>query len=292
MDNGEIIGVIPIVTANKYFLQLAASPIRHILTPYVGIAWKDKLDMCLRGFCRFCRDNRIHIGSVTFSSEEADAFAGAMNLESRAFYETIIRLDRPAKSIMDGMKARARTNIRKSERHQFTIHEDYDETVMREYAGIRETMHQQQGMGDSRNNSFFSEIFGAFEKPTIRLFTLHHNSRVIAGAAYVAFRDTVYYWDGASDRRYANLSPCYALHWHSMNWARRNHYRIYNMGGTNTPSIAFFKEGFGGEPIRYVSLLKSSSSFSSYLWKGVKQYVSRRNPKLNRKPPAPTRIVS
>ncbi|MBI4722344.1 MAG: peptidoglycan bridge formation glycyltransferase FemA/FemB family protein [Candidatus Stahlbacteria bacterium] len=83
-------------------------------------------------------------------------------------------------------------------------------------------------------------------KPLLAL----HNNIPIAGAIFLCFKDTVYYWSGASLKDYRHLAPNDLIQWEIIKWANQNNYKYYDLlivEPERLPQIAHFKLGFGGE---------------------------------------------
>jgi hypothetical protein len=74
----------------------------------------------------------------------------------------------------------------------------------------------------------------------------------IAGAIFLCFKDTVYYWSGASFSEYRYLSANDLIQWELIKWANQNNYKYYDLTRVEPeglPGVAHFKLGYGGELI-------------------------------------------
>ncbi len=83
-------------------------------------------------------------------------------------------------------------------------------------------------------------------KPLLAL----HNGMPIAGAIFLCFKDTVYYWSGSSFKDYRHLAPNDLIQWEIIKWGNQNNYKYYDLlivEPERLPQIAHFKLGFGGE---------------------------------------------
>lgn len=83
-----------------------------------------------------------------------------------------------------------------------------------------------------------------------RFLIARYKGKVVAGAIFLCFKDTVYFWSGASFQEYNWLAPNVLIHWEIIKWAHRNWYKYYDwlvLDPEHLPEIARFKIGFGGE---------------------------------------------
>ena len=75
------------------------------------------------------------------------------------------------------------------------------------------------------------------------------------------FKDVLCYWDGASLPDFLTDRPNDALMGHSINWAKRNKLKFYNLGGSpeKAEGLIKFKEDWGGERKKYFIYEKTST---------------------------------
>lgn len=280
-DEEGIAGVMPVVITRKFGFRLVGSPLRHLGLPYVGMAWRNDLEHCVREFGHFCKKQKIDMGMITFSGDEPALQAKRDRHTSRVFTETVVALERNEDQILAAMKPRSKTRIRQSGKAAFTIDENRDAGQLSEFLSLRGEMYDLQKMDWQRAHVYIAEIMSIFDPGQVKIFTIRYDDRTAACAVVLLFRDVAYYWDGATDPGFDSLSPGYPLQWHIIRWARSKGYKFYNLSGTNTPSIAFFKKGFGGEERRYVSLQWCNSLLLCGLWNGYRLFHGTRNPRLN-----------
>jgi hypothetical protein len=77
-----------------------------------------------------------------------------------------------------------------------------------------------------------------------------HEDKPVAGALFLCFGDTVYYWSGASLNEHKHLASNDLVQWELIKWARANGHKSYDLlmvEPERLPGIAHFKLGFGGQ---------------------------------------------
>jgi CelD/BcsL family acetyltransferase involved in cellulose biosynthesis len=86
----------------------------------------------------------------------------------------------------------------------------------------------------------------------------HSDDKPVAGAVFLAWRDTVVYKYSASDRRYLSLRPNHVLLWEAIRWSGANGYSALDLGRTDldNPGLRHFKRSWGAreDPLVYSSL--------------------------------------
>lgn len=92
-------------------------------------------------------------------------------------------------------------------------------------------------------------------KPMLALY----QDKPVGGAIFLCFKDTVYYWSGASFREYGHLAVNDLIQWEIIRWARNNNYKYYDLlivEPERLPGIAHFKLGFGGKLVPIYEAIK------------------------------------
>jgi len=84
--------------------------------------------------------------------------------------------------------------------------------------------------------------------------------RIIAFQINYLFKDTIYYWEGASKLEALHLRPNDALFKDTIQWGISQGYRYYNLGGSpkNAEGLVRFKEAWGGERKDYLIYSKKT----------------------------------
>lgn len=79
------------------------------------------------------------------------------------------------------------------------------------------------------------------------------DERIIAFQINFLFKDTIYYWEGASSTETLNLRPNDALFKDTIQWGISQGYNYYNLGASpeDAEGLVRFKEAWGGEKKEY-----------------------------------------
>jgi peptidoglycan pentaglycine glycine transferase (the first glycine) len=96
----------------------------------------------------------------------------------------------------------------------------------------------------------------------VQLFLAEYQGTPVAGLMAYAFNGQAWYFYGASSNAHRERMPNHGLQWRAMLWAREKGCAQYDLWGIpdvdEDPDTAAlggvqrFKEGFGGETVRYV----------------------------------------
>ena len=86
----------------------------------------------------------------------------------------------------------------------------------------------------------------------------YSDERPVAGAVFLAWKDTVMYKYSASDRSYLRLRPNYVLLWEAIRWSGANGYAALDLGRSDLDhgGLRHFKSSWGAreEPLVYSTL--------------------------------------
>ncbi len=94
------------------------------------------------------------------------------------------------------------------------------------------------------------------------------DDKVIGSLINFYFKDMVFSWEGASDYNYQSLRPNDALRFHSILWAKKNNFFLYNLGATPEKGSGMlrFKESWGAKK-RYYKVWEWESLCGRFLKK-------------------------
>ncbi len=91
------------------------------------------------------------------------------------------------------------------------------------------------------------------------------DERIIAFQINFLFKDTIYYWEGASATDALNLRPNDALFKDTIQWGISQGYRYFNLGASpeGAEGLVKFKESWGGEKKEYLIYSKKKFWYSA-----------------------------
>jgi lipid II:glycine glycyltransferase (peptidoglycan interpeptide bridge formation enzyme) len=205
-----------------------------------------------------------------------------------------IRIDlRPSlEQILAGMSAAKRTQVRRSQRAgvRVTLARRADIKV---FHALHTATARRQGFAALSESYLRHQWDVLHPRDAVQLILAHHEGRLVAGIWVTAFADTVTFrlagWPGQNGR----VQPNVACHWGAIQWAKKNGYRYYDLGGLDrryaelliagrplpeefhqTPGS--FKRQFGGEPLVLpLAHQRAFDPLTSFMARAVYPYVSR-----------------
>lgn len=163
--------------------------------------------------------------------------------------------------ILARMKPKWRYNIRLSERKGVEVREGRAAEMEIFYALLRVTG-QRDGFGIHSLDYYRRalELFAPAGRAV--LYLAYYEGQPLAGLMAYAFNRQAWYMYGASGDAHRELMPNHQLQWRAMQWAKAQgciHYDLWGIPDVDplSPTAALtgvqrFKEGFGGEVVRYL----------------------------------------
>lgn len=165
----------------------------------------------------------------------------------------LISLNLPVDEILGRMHHKTRYNIRIAEKHGIKV----------ELGGDIEAFLRLLDKTSKRDNfsmhpkNYYKKMFDFLgDRGEIKtdLIMASNNSKAVAGAVVLRYRDTGYYLHGASDYRFRSLMAPYALHWEIVKYLKDRGLRYYDFWGVDSrkwPGVTRFKLGWGGDLVEH-----------------------------------------
>jgi lipid II:glycine glycyltransferase (peptidoglycan interpeptide bridge formation enzyme) len=200
-----------------------------------------------------------------YAGEEALKGVGAFKTEETIQPPNTIHIDltAPLDTILGRMKSKWRYNIRLAERKGVVVREGNAGDFGKFYELMKLT-----GERDSfaiHGESYYRTAFEQLHADDhARVFVADYEQHALAMIFVTAFADEAIYLYGASGNAERNRMPNHALHWAAIQWAKERGCARYDLWGVpetvqengeedaSLPSSLYqFKQGFGGEVVRY-----------------------------------------
>ncbi len=289
-ENGNVHGVLPVTEFVRYGIRVVGSPLWKWLVPFVGFAWTDRLQESMEAFGQFCRRAKVNYCSITVSDSYYEPSPTGNGHAVTELSKAIIKLDTDFQRLWQNVHRNQRNRIRKGQRNNIAIVEQNGCEYLEDYLHVRRNMYQRQGIYHPNNGNFLSAILRVADPSDYKTFLVVDGERVIAGFIVVLYRGICQAFDTASIESYRKGCHNCALNWHVIEWAKRSGYSLYDMGGANTPSIAFFKYSFGSVEQKYSMIESFSPAILSRLVEGFRVYKRRKNPKFGKEVPRSARM--
>lgn len=110
------------------------------------------------------------------------------------------------------------------------------------------------------SKAYYQTVLTAMNQPfgTAFISIARQEGRALAAGLFVAFGGKVDYLYGGSSRENSNAKAPNGMHWGAINWGIEKGYRVYDLWGvprrsegSHAAGIDAFKEGFGGQRVRF-----------------------------------------
>jgi hypothetical protein len=164
---------------------------------------------------------------------------------------SIVDLHGSEEELWSKIDSKRRNLVRKAQSNRLKVMDSCSEFVDLYYPMLLEVF-EKSGKKPFPKSYYERVVRELNPKGWVRPLLIFHEDRPVAGALFLCFRDTVYYWSGASLSEYRHLAPNDLIQWEIIKWARANGYKSYDLliiEPEKLPGIAHFKLGFGGEAV-------------------------------------------
>lgn len=165
-------------------------------------------------------------------------------------FTSILSLDKSEKELWDNLNVKTRRYTRKGIKNDIKIIKSKN---IDEYYGILKETYEKAGL-KLLPKEYYEEILNKLGE----LFLAEYDNKIIAGAILLKYEDKTYFWNGGSKIDYSHLFPNDLVHWNLIKWSKENGFKEYDLLGLDVPSIARFKEGLGGERVKFYTLYSKS----------------------------------
>jgi predicted N-acyltransferase len=218
---------------------------------YAGILSGAKcLDDVVRAAMRRLR--RLSVASfrwnVRFDHGDLAATLGAAGLSLTTTKTHVLVLEGDYDSTFSRYNATVRNQVRRSRREGVTVRHAIDADDIRLYYRMhQELASQKQGYGKLYPLELFQDLLMLGDD--IRLLIAHLNGLLVAGGFFFRDGNSLFYWHGASDRRFSKFFPACSVIDHGIRWACEEGLATVNLGGSaGIHSLETFKSFWGARP--------------------------------------------
>jgi lipid II:glycine glycyltransferase (peptidoglycan interpeptide bridge formation enzyme) len=264
-EDGQVLGLLPLIERRKFGLKFIGSPVRGHFTPYLGpvlisssysINYSDLLRSIIYKFA----PDYVEISLPPKSNTDWGNFEYQRTL--------LLDLTKGEESIWKGMKGETRSQVRQAMKLGVEVFEPkrLKDWLPYYYAMVTAT-YSRQGLHNPAPQSFYENIWKhLYPKGILRVLLARHEEKIIAGGIFIILKGILYFLDGASFREYQNLRANNLIQWEIISWGAKTGLVTYDMVGANIPGIFRFKKGFGGEIVEYPTLLIHPTFWGRLAW--------------------------
>jgi lipid II:glycine glycyltransferase (peptidoglycan interpeptide bridge formation enzyme) len=174
----------------------------------------------------------------------------------------LLDLSKDLNSLLAGFEEKTRYNIRLSLRHGVTVKQMSSEEGMNLFYDI----HTETAQRDHflvYGSTYYQKVRELIvEKGHGEIFIAFYQDKPVAGVVVFGMGKKLTYLYGASKSEARNVMPNHALHWHILEWAKKQSYTTYDLWGIPAkpePShplwgVYRFKKGFNGRLVKWIGL--------------------------------------
>jgi serine/alanine adding enzyme len=210
---------------------------------------RDLWEGYLSAFHGYCKETNIvcefaRLNPFVSNQQYLQELTGGVQATGQIVY---VDLTGSEEALWQGLNRGNRSNINKAKRSGVRVDRCSDsDHVQRFYQLYVATMRRNHATGWYYfSPDFFADSF-TFLGDKISLFCASYQGQTIAAASFLHDGDVVHYFLGGSDSNYLALRPNNLLMYQAICWAKRQGYRLFNLGGNYRPndSLARFKAAF------------------------------------------------
>jgi len=231
-------------------LRCVLSTLEDVARRYHAIFIKIDPDVCLED----------HSPTATQVITTLESHGWQPSSEQIQFRNTVlIDLTREEDELLKDMKSKTRYNVRLAGRRGIKVRSGDLADLPLFYEMYVETSGRDEFI--IRPFAYYRHAWQAFiEANLAQLFIAELEGRPLAGLILFRFGNKVWYMYGASRDLHRNLMPNHLLQWEAIRWAKAQGCTVYDLWGApdlqdeSDPlwGVYRFKEGFGGQFVRYV----------------------------------------
>ena len=164
-----------------------------------------------------------------------------------SFFAHTLGLDRNVEKLFLNFRSSTRRNIGKAVREGVECKISRSLASVREFYRLNCSTRKMHGL-PPQPFYFFNNIYNYVIAKKLGIVLLaFYGEKVIAGAIYFQFKDSVVYKYGASDKTFQHLRPNNLVMWKAIKWHAQKGYRLFDMGISepNNLGLIRFKNGWG-----------------------------------------------
>ena len=155
----------------------------------------------------------------------------------------ILTLPKSSKELLDGLKSKLRSQIRRPVKAGFTVEVGKSELIDDFYAVFLSNMRDLGSPVHSKR--LFMNIFDEFHDKA-NIFVVRNNGEPLAGSMTIGFQGTLYNPWASSLRRYSKYSPNMLLYWKMLEFACDNGFDVFDFGRSSVDEGTYkFKKQWG-----------------------------------------------
>lgn len=159
-----------------------------------------------------------------------------------------IDLSRSAEELHKNLKRNWRYCLTRAEKFNLEITESTGTDALDTFFQLYDEMQCRKSFVDFSDINYFRKFQTDLPEPLkVRVLVCWYHGEALAALAVSLLGDTGLALYGATGNRGRQMGASYFLDWWTTNWLRDQGYRWYDLGGSGTPGVSFYKAGLAGK---------------------------------------------
>jgi predicted N-acyltransferase len=203
-------------------------------------------------------------GTITFSDFHGET--DGCKLETFGFKKTmcvthVLDLCEDPQAAFKRLSPSKRRLVKQAEKNGVHVRDIRDEKDVEEcYSMLQDTAQRHNIRSPRLPLGFYLSVFRK-RGDSLRWRVATRENKNLATTIHFACKNTITYWDGGSYTSELQYRPNDALIWDAITWGSEHGYKSYNLGGSPSPGLVRFKEGWGAKEKHYSTYSRKSRPF-------------------------------
>jgi hypothetical protein len=256
-EKGELVGVYPLYYFEEGEHFIGMSPPQELLSVYGGPLAENNRQEIIEALILAAEKES---GKARFVLKFSPDYGGETAFKRLNYLwgkgpTSVIDLKQGKEKLWQGLDKKARNQVRNAERQGLETRA-IGRKELKEYYALVEQTYQRVGL-KILPEKFYEAVFDRLAaKGRVEFLVASRQGQAAAGALFLKFRKKAYYLEGVSDKECWKLNGNTLLQWRFMEKASQEGLFEYDLLGLDIPSIAKFKESFGGRKTEYFTARK------------------------------------
>lgn len=194
----------------------------------------------------------------------------------QAEYTLYLDLTQSEEELLKNMRKNTRYGIKRAQREGIVIEKSQDPVALNQFYQLYQATVGRQHFVAYPKKFFADELKIFSQDNQTQIFLAKYQGEALAGAIIIFYGDFAYYHHGASLKKYEEKCASYLVQWEAILEAKERGFKFYDFWGvapTNDPShpragLTFFKQGFGGQRVRWQQTMDLPISWKYWLTYG------------------------
>lgn len=205
--------------------------------------------------------------TAAFAAYATEPFA-----PGESYRTMVVDLRQSPQAIRARLDQKWRNQLNRAERNALTVSEPVGSDAFASFARLYEQMVERKGIAAADVRQFERMQEQLPGRQQLKVLICSENGAPVAGLVASAIGRTGIYLLGATNEQGMKSKGAYLLQWRMMLWLKQVGAEFYDLGGINpdtNPGVYHFKQGMGGEDVRYIAPLVAFGSTASRLIAGA-----------------------